>query len=552
MLVSKIHKFDYIVTKNEMEALLLEDNLIKRHRPQYNIALKDDKKYPYIKITLNREFPTVFITRQLNQDGSKYFGPYTDVRSLSNTVELLEKIFKLRTCKRKITRDMVKNKIYDKPCLNFQINKCDAPCIANISYENYRKKIKQVILFLRGKNSLVRNQLEEEMKKEASKNHFEKAAEYRDQIKRIIKLKNKQVVNKYNFEDMDVIGIGREEKICCAVLFKIREGKLIRKGHYFLENTEGEKNSSILNRFLTHSANWWIHEDKAPKLLVQEKPTDKKLLEKLLSAKIFIPQRGDKKKLVEMAKRNAFLYVEEKKLSHLKTSQRTVFAVKILKDELHLSKLPRKIAAFDVSNLFGSEAVASMVFFDNGKPRKNQYRRFKIKTVQGINDYLMMEEVITRYLSHLEEDKFERPDLILIDGGKGQLNYALKALSKYSYKIYLFSLAKGLEEVFTPGRKEPIVIPRTSYALKLLQKLRDEAHRFAITYHKKLRDKKTSSSQLDQIPGIGEKRKFELLKYFISIEKIKKASIQELASLPGISDKLAKVILKKLNKKGNE
>ncbi|MBC8526736.1 MAG: excinuclease ABC subunit UvrC [Candidatus Cloacimonetes bacterium] len=547
ILVSKIADFEYIVTRTEIDALILEANLIKKHRPKFNAALKDDKKYPYIKIDVKNNFPKVIVTRTILKDGSKYFGPYTEAHSIRRTLNLLEKVFRLRICNRKIPRENTNNPSFDQPCLNFQINKCDAPCIGNISYKNYRKKVEQVILFLKGKTDEIVKQLQKAMEQASEKNQFEKATELRDQIIRIGKISTKQIVRKTNLEDLDIIGIGRDDKLCCVVILKIREGRLIKKEHYFMENTYGKSNGNILNRFLTQYYNF--QEDIAPKILTQTNPEDKELVSKWLNAEIFIPQKGDKKKLVEMAKQNAFLLVEEKKLAHLKSAHRTVFAVKELKDKLHLPKLPRKISAFDESNLQGSEAVASMVFFDNGKPKKSQYRRFKIKTVSGINDYLMIEEAVTRYLSHLEEKKYETPDMILIDGGKGQLTFAKKALEKYPYKIELFSIAKRLEEVFSINSNEPIIIPKTSYALKLLQQIRDEAHRFAIKYHKTLRNRKTSMSVLDRIPGIGRKRKMALLKYFHSLINIKRSSINDLQEVSGISKKIAVTIYNYLHKK---
>ena len=546
ILVSKIADFEYIVTRTEIDALILEANLIKKYRPKYNAALKDDKKYPYIKIDVKDNFPRVIVTRTILKDGSKYFGPYTEAHSIRRTLKLLENVFHLRTCNRKIPKENTNNPSFERPCLNFQIHKCEAPCIGNISYENYRKKVEQVILFLKGKTDVIMKQLQNAMEQASEKAQFEKASELRDQIIRIGKISTNQIVRKTNLADLDIIGIGREDKLCCVVILKIREGRLIKKEHYFMENTLGKSEGNILNRFITQYYNF--QEDIAPKILTQTNPEDNELISKWLNAEIFIPQKGDNKKLVEMAKQNAFLLVEEKKLAHLKSAHRTVFAVKELKDRLRLLKLPRKISSFDVSNLQGNEAVASMVFFDNGKPKKSQYRRFRIKTVSGINDYLMIEEAVTRYLSHLEEEKYEIPDMILIDGGKGQLTFANKALKKYPYKIELFSIAKRLEEVFAINSKEPIIIPKTSYALKLLQQIRDEAHRFAIKYHKTLRDKKTTVSVLDKIPGIGEKRKKELLKHFHTIKNIKKSSISELASITGISIKLAQTILESLNK----
>ena len=546
VLVSRINDLDYIVTRSELDALILEDTLIKKHRPKFNVSLKDDKRYPYLKITMKDAFPRVVVTRSIERDSAKYFGPYTEAHSIRNTLILLEKIFKLRTCNKYIPKEVRKNVSDDRACLNFQINKCDAPCIGNITYEEYRERINQVILFLKGKTDDIISQLKSQMEKASKNRQFEKASQYRDQILEISHVTKKQIMSNQSLTDADVIGIARFESACCSVILKIRDGKLIKKEHYFLENTEQEEPALILSRFITHYYNF--REDIPPILMIQREPEDSQLLEELLKTKIHIPQRGDKKKLLDMAIHNAFLLVEEKKLAHIKSSQRTVFAVKELKERLHLGRLPRKIAAFDVSNLFGKEAVASMVFFDNGKPKKSQYRRFKIKLVPGIDDYKMMNEAVSRYLTHLEDEIVDKPDLILIDGGKGQLSAAEKALKNTTHSISLFSLAKRLEEIFKPGKKEPIIIPKTSYALKLLQQIRDEAHRFAITYHKNLRDKKTHYSELDGIEGIGEKRKMLLLSYFGSVQKIRDATIGDLSSVPGISDKIAHKILVTLQK----
>jgi len=544
VLVGRITDLDYIVTRSELDALILEDTLIKKHRPKFNVSLKDDKRYPYLKITMKDAFPRVVVTRSLERDGAKYFGPYTEAHSVRNTLILLEKIFKLRTCNKYIPKEVKKQDSDDRACLNYQINKCDAPCIGNVSYEEYRERINQVVLFLKGKTEDVISQLRSQMEKAADNQRYEKASQFRDQILEISHVTTKQIMSNQSLFDADVIGVGRWESECCSVILKIRDGKLIKKEHYFLENTEQEELSLILSRFITHYYNY--REDIPPILMIQQEPEDSLLLEELLKTKILVPQRGDKKKLLDMAKHNAFLLVEEKKLAHIKSSQRTVFAVKELKEKLRLAHLPRKIAAFDVSNLFGKEAVASMVFFDNGKPKKSQYRRYKIKMVSGIDDYKMMNEAVSRYLTHLEDENVEKPDIILIDGGKGQLSAAEKALKISTHSISLFSLAKRLEEVFELGRKAPIIIPKTSYALKLLQQIRDEAHRFAITYHKNLRDKKTHYSELDGIDGIGEKRKMLLLSYFGSVQKIRDATVEELSFVPGISSKIASKILASL------
>jgi excinuclease ABC subunit C len=545
ILVSQIKDFDYIVTRNEVESLILEANLIKQYKPRFNVALRDNKKYPYIKIDVKNPFPRAIVTRRIQSDGSKYFGPYTEAHSIRNTLNTLEKIFRLRTCTRAIPKNN-KQKQFERPCLNFQINKCDAPCIGNIDYTTYQKKINQVILFLRGNTDTVISELQKEMERAAEATNFEEAGKLRDQIREIQRISTKQVVTKLISENLDAIAISKEEKLCCVVLLKVREGRLIKKEHYFLEHAEDESIEFVLARFI--SQYYTQQEDIPKKLLVSTIPEDADLIADWLHTEIIVPQRGDKYQLLKMANQNAFMQLDEKKLSHLKSTYRTVFVVKELKDALHLSKLPRKIAAFDVSNLQGEEAVASMVFFDNGKPKKSQYRRYKIKNVQGINDYEMIEEAVTRYLSHLDEKNVEKPDMILIDGGKGQLAFAQKALKKYAYDIPIFAIAKRLEEIFTVGRKEPIIIARTSPALKLLQKIRDEAHRFAITYHKTLRDRKASLSELDSIPGIGEKRKLQLLKKFHSVAEIRRASIEELQETPGISRKLAQTIHSYLNK----
>ena len=545
VLVSRIADLDYIVTRSEMDALILEDTLIKKHRPKFNVSLKDDKRYPYLKITMKEAFPRVVVTRSVDRDGSKYFGPYTEARSVRHTLMLLEKIFKLRTCTKYIPKE-VKQENADRACLNFQINKCDAPCIGNVSYEDYRERIDQVILFLKGKTDAIISKLKEKMEQASIEQKFEKASGIRDQIMEISHISKKQIMSNQSLADADVIGIARFESACCSVILKIRDGKLIKKEHYFLENTDEANLQLIISRFITHYYNY--REDIPSQLITQEVPDDNELLTELLKTKIYIPQKGDKKKLVDMAKHNAFLLVEEKRLAHIKSSQRTVFAVKELKEKLRMDKLPRKIAAFDVSNLYGEDAVASMVFFDNGKPKKNQYRRFKIKFVPGIDDYKMMNEAVTRYLSHLKDKDVEMPDLILIDGGKGQLSAAHSALKKSKYGISLFSIAKRLEEIFKPGKHETIIIPKTSYALKLLQQIRDEAHRFAITYHKNLRDKKIQYSELDGIEGIGEKRKLLLLSYFGSVEKLRDATLEELSCVPGISDKIAQKIKFSLQK----
>ncbi len=554
ILVSHIHNFEYIVTNNELEALILEANLIKKYKPRFNISLKDDKKYPFIKIDIKESFPKVEITRNFILDGAKYFGPYTDIYSLKQTLKVLNKIFPFRTCKRNIPANPEsrgssfgrKETSYNRPCLNYYIKKCYAPCIGKITSAEYKDMIKQVIMFLQGNTEKIIHNLKDKMMKASEKQKFEEAAIWRDKIKTIKSISQKQIMYSSKSEDKDIIGLAQEENLCCISLMKVRNGKLIMNESYFLNNTRDNSNAKILSEFIKQY--YTNQQERLPQeILLETEPQDSSLISKWLKCEFKIPQRGDNKRFVKLAQDNAFIILENKKLAHIKSKQRTDFIIREMKDILRLPILPRKIAAFDISNIQGTDAVGSMVFFDNGKPKKKNYRHFKIKSVNKnlsgdrlIDDYQMMREVVSRYLSHLDTE--EHPDLLLIDGGKGQLHFAMRAMKKSDYNIPIISLAKRLEEIFIPEEKNSIIIPKTSPVLKLLQRIRDEAHRFAITYHKKLRARKISKSELDDIRGIGEKRKLLLLKEFSSVEGIKNACLQDLQAVRGFNSKLAKIV----------
>ena len=537
-LVSKIADLDYIVTTTEEQALILEANLIKKYRPKYNIMLKDDKQYPFIKITLKEDFPRIFVTRDMKKDGSRYFGPYTDSRAIRKTLRLLEWIFPMKTCSRIIEEG---KPLYKRACMNLQMGKCPAPCVGKITKAEYKKTVKNVINFLNGRNQDVIDDLILQMNLHSQKMEFEEAARKRDRIADIQKLNKSRNLFFTDQKNRDVIGIYQEDKLAAASVLKILSGKLLNKEIYVLENSAGSTLSSLMSAFLKQ---YYVPKlDSLPhRILLQEKPDEFTSLNKLLHNKLENPQRGERKSLVKIAKDNAFNFVEEQKLKYLRKSDRTIFPIKELKDKFGLTNLPRKMVCLDISTIQGTDTVSSLVFFENGKPKKKNYRHYIIKTVQGQDDFASMAETMNRYLLKINEQ--EKPDLIVIDGGKGQLSSAQAILMELEIDdIALISLAKRLEEVYLPGKTESIILPRSSSALRLLVNLRDEAHRFAITFHRKRRSKRTLQSELDKIGGIGEKTKFTLLKEFGSIENIKNATIAELSDVKGIGEKSAKLIL---------
>lgn len=564
-MMERARDFDYLVTDSEVEALILESNLIKEYRPRYNILLRDDKSYPFLKVTLNEAFPRVFTTRRLLKDGARYFGPYTRVGAINETLRLLKKLFPFRSCKQK--NPVSKG----RPCLNYHIRRCLGPCCDFISKEEYREMIDQVVLFLEGRQDEVVKNLKTRMENAASNLEFEKAAELRDQLKAIEEVMEKQKVLSSGEEEQDVVAMARGTGVVCVVVFFIRSGKLIGRDYHILDGTEQMERADILTSFLKqyyHRSEFVPAEVIVEDLLPEETAVLTSWLSKRRGSRVYlkVPQRGEKKKLVEMAGKNALLVLQEEEAGRLQKRENIRQALNELAGRLALEQPPVRLECFDVSNIQGSSAVASMVVFEEGKPARDQYRKFKIKTVQGPDDYASMREVISRRFNRAMEEqrligsgqlssrkaKFHRlPQMVLIDGGKGQLSAALSAMKEAGYgNIPVFGLAKEEELIFVPGRPAPVVLPRDSQSLYLVQRLRDEAHRFAITYHRQLRDKKNLRSLLDEIDGIGPKRRRELLKAFGTIDEIKKACLEELAGVPAMNKKAADAVYKFFRRSG--
>lgn len=521
ILMSHFDSLEYIITNSEKEALILEANLIKKHRPRYNIQLKDDKRYPYVKIT-NEKFPRIVITRNITKNGS-YYGPFTDVGSVKKTVKFLKSLFKIRTC-----RNM------NGPCLNSQIDLCYAPCDGNISEKEYNEIIKKIDLFFQGKYSVIVKNLKKEMMEAAESQEYEKAAVLRDQYQSIEEIMDKQFVELADDDlDQDVIAIAENKNTVIIVVMAIRNGKIVGKDDFLMSGTEYDSNEDVLYAFIQQYYGYNRHIPK--QIIVDNKIEGFELLEEWLTdlrgnrVYIKVPEKGIKLRLVQMAKKNAEIIKHQKK-----TLENSLIE---LKKYLKLDKLPRVIEGYDISNISGKMAVGSKVSFLDAKPNKKKYKHFKINT-PGPNDFEMMRELLTRRLKMLDSD--EEPDLIVIDGGKGQLNVACEVLDDLNLShIPIIGLAKEFEEIFIPNSSRPIIIPKNNKALHLLQRVRDESHRFAITYHRKLRSKNISQSSLDDIKGIGKNRKLNLLKEFGDIESIKNASVKQLASVKSMNNSVA-------------
>jgi len=541
-LVKNIQDIEYILTDSELEALILECNLIKKHRPKYNISLKDDKTYPYLRIT-KEDFPRVLVTRKLIKDGSKYFGPYTSVTSLRETVELLQKLFRFRNCNPGTFNA-------NRACLNAHIERCSAPCVGKISKAEYNENIKQIILFLEGKQEDLVQNLEQEMQKAAAELNFEKAALLRDQIQSIKQIMERQKIVSEDSVDQDVIAMARGFNESCVQIFFVRNGKIIGRENYFLKGTDDTDRAEIIQSFIKQ---YYNSQDLIPaQILIETDIPEAKILEQWLTKKrgsrvyINVPKRGKKKDLVDLVGRNALETMEKADLDKQHKKAMTEDAVMELKRELSLEKVPLRIECYDISNTQGTESVGSMVVFEEGRPKKEHYRRFKIKTVEGPNDFASIYEVVSRRFKRAGEEQgaFSKlPDLVLIDGGKGQLEYARKAMVEEGYsEIPTYAIAEKEDWLITQNHRDPIILPRSSKALYLLQRIRDEAHRFAITYHRSLRGKRNLASILNDIPGVGENRKQNLLKHFGSFKKVQKASVEELLEVPGINRKVAQNI----------
>jgi excinuclease ABC subunit C len=558
-MVKNIAEFEYIVTDSEMEALILECNLIKKYRPRYNILLKDDKHYPFIKVTTNEDFPRVFMTRIHAKDGAKYFGPYTDYGAVYETLDLIKKVFPLRTCKMSIKDGETKA----RPCLNYHIGLCSAPCAAFDTKENYGKTVQNIIDLLSGKDKQIAKDLRHQMEAAAESLEFEKAAALRDKVIAVEKIVEKQKIIIGNFEDEDFISIFSDEFDTCAMIFFLRDGKVVGREHYMLESTSGIEKGEIISDFIKefYGGTAFI-----PKSIYVPETEDGELLEQWLTMKreskvwIKVPQRGDKKDLLEMVAKNAKLTMEQFKTKIKQDKEIHKTALKELAEVLELEELPTRIEAYDISNIQGVDSVGSMIVFEGGKAKNSDYRRFKIKSVIGANDYDSMREILTRRFKHgLEEiEKIKErnlelsagkfcvfPDLILMDGGKGQVNIALEVLQNLNIDIPVCGMVKD-DKHNTRGliyNNNEVFMRPSSNSMHLITRIQDEVHRFAITYHRSLRDKRVLHSVLEDIPNVGEKRRKELLKKFGSIENIKNATMEELLDTDSIDKKAAQNII---------
>lgn len=544
---SKIADLEILVTDTEIEALILEANLVKQHKPRYNVNLKDDKHYPYLKITNDDSYSRLIVTRRVRDDGALYFGPYANATAMWRTQRMLVRQFRLRTCNYQIPHP--KGRKY-KVCLQYHIKHCPGPCEDLISPEQYGKEVERVVRFLQGKSEKLIEELQQEMMRYSEQQEFEEAARVRDQITSIAAVVEKQKVDAAQKIDQDVIAVARSGSDLAVVVLQIREGLLIGRQNHYLQVDLTEDNGTIAASFLKQ---YYLDQKFIPaQVFCSTETDDSDLIRAWLTRRrggavnLRFPQRGDKLRLVEMAQTNARLLLGELLTQKQEQREKLPYAVERLQKEAYLQRPPTTIAAFDISNLGTTDPVGSLVFFRQGKPAKKNYRHFKIKTVVGQDDFAMMREVVSRYFSRVLADEEEMPDLCLIDGGRGQLNAALEALEELGINdLQICGLAKKLEEIILPDEKKSLTLPRHSAALKLLQRVRNEAHRFAITHHKKLRDKRTTKSVLDEIPGIGPKRKEKLLREFGSVEKIKAATTADLARVAG-GEKLAAKILEAL------
>jgi excinuclease ABC subunit C len=608
-MLDRVMDVDWMVTDTQVEALMLECNLIKKHHPRYNVRLRDDKHYPYLCVTTSEPFPRVLVARRVKQDGNRYFGPYADSSAMRESMRLIRKVFRIRGCNKQLTPStplLTKGGVgggLDRPCLNFHMGQCDSPCSGRISREEYAELVRDTCLFLEGRQESLAEGLEKAMHAASDRLEFERAARLRDQLDSVRKVVEKQKVISTRSVDQDIISVGRDGGASCVQLFFVRSGKLVGQGNFFLEGILDESPESSLDEFIKQ---YYRDATYVPReILISYDPPDKALLEDWLSMKrgsrvsLVHPKRGAKRRLVELAAENATLIAKRETSIREGDEEEAARDLEALSEALNLPEPPSRIEAYDISNIQGREAVGSMVVFEDGMPAKSQYRRFKIRTVEQSDDYAMIREVLRRRLAHGSGDpKFASlPDLILIDGGKGQLSAALEALRGDGvmgrhgdtakapsplegegwgegeigvhprssevdsesairnpkseigessvppwFDIPVVALAKRLEEIYVPGSEVPIVLERSDRALRLLQRIRDEAHRFALGYHHKLRQKSARKSVLDSIPGIGAQRRKALIRRFGSVAGVKRASLEDLLSVPGLTRPLAEKI----------
>lgn len=549
-MVTHIRRFEYIITDSELEALVLECNLIKEHRPKYNTMLMDDKAYPFIKVTVEEPYPRVMLARRMAKDKSRYFGPYTSAGAVKDTIELIRRLYHVRSCNRKLPRDIGK----ERPCLNYHIHQCKAPCQGYISEEEYRKSIQEVLRFLGGNYEGILKDLEEKMNQASEDLEFERAIEYRELLSSVQKIAQKQKITDTAGEDRDILAVASEGEDAVVQVFFIRGGRLIGRDHFYLKIGEGDGAGEILSSFVKqfYAGTPYIPAE----IMLPEPVADAEVIEEWLSGKrgrkvhIRIPQKGMKEKLVELAEKNAALVLNTDRERLKREEGRTIGAVKELEKILGLTGI-RRMEAYDISNTSGFASVGSMVVYERGKPKRNDYRKFRIKGVQGPDDYASMEEVLTRRFQHgLEEQKEgkdlggfrEFPDLILMDGGKGQVNVALEVLEKLGLSIPVCGMVKD-DNHRTRGlyyNNTELPIDRDSECFRLITRIQDEAHRFAITFHRQLRGKNQVHSVLDDIPGVGPARRKDLMRHFENIEAIRNADIEELKKLPSMNEKSAR------------
>lgn len=607
-MVAKIDDIEFLVVRNEVEALVLESNYIKQYRPKYNVLLRDDKSYPYIKVALTEDFPRVYRVRSFKHDGNRYFGPYTNSGAVDATLDLLNKLFAYRTCRYDASNWAAprtgeppagwKPKLLARPCTQYYIHRCGAPCVANVSREEYNQVIKQVILFLEGKHDEVLKDLHAKMDQAAEDLNFEEAARIRDRIKAVEKVLEKQrIINTEGQDDQDVVALASADDETCAQVFFFRSGKLVGREYFILQGTRDSSPGEIMTSFLQQFYETSPHIP--AEVITEVEPDDRAVLQNWLREKrkqlgvsngggrtveITVPRRGDKVRLVEMVKQNAHEVLEQQRIKWLTDSQKTQMALEELQEALNLVTPPQRIECYDISNTQGTNSVGAMVVFEGGRPKNSEYRRFKIKTVEGANDFASHQEVLRRRFRKVtaqqergveveatavidktsgqrdgDEESVELeneqgseqmqhdwalPDLVIIDGGKGQLNAAMEVMNGLKLDIPTIGVAKEegshtklttAEEIYIPGASDPIILPRNSQGLYLLQRIRDEAHRFSITYHRKVRSERTFKSVLDEIPGIGPKRKKALMTHFGSVRAISAASVEDLAGLEGMT-----------------
>jgi len=549
-LVRNIADLDCIVTATEQEALILEATQIRAHKPRYNIQLKDDKKYPFIRIT-NEAFPRIFSTRTVVRDGSRYLGPYSNVRAMHTTLDMLRKIFPVRSCDFNLPTKGV------RLCLEYHIKRCEGPCEQMVDEAEYKKTIDHAVRFLRGKNSEVIKAIRERMEIASESLQFEKAARYRDQLKALESMQARQKVVMDRPIDRDILAIARnDDEACCSVL-EIREGRLLGKKHHFLGGIIDSTDRDVISAF---ARQFYLQNDFVPnEIHLPILPSDAEEISSWLSermnskVKLFAPQRGAKAQMMVMAEKNAQQMLKERQMKREMKRDRVPQSVYALQRDLNLQSLPRRVEGIDISNFQGTDSVGSLVCFVDGKAKRSQYRFFKIRDIEGPNDFASIHQVVFRRFKGLKERGESLPDLLLIDGGKGQLSSAVQALREVGADTQpVLGIAKRLEEVFLPGHSTPIILPKTSASLRLLQMLRDEAHRFALKNHREQRGKRTLTSSLDDIPGVGPKRRNALIKLFGSVQRIRAASTQDIANVPGFSLHLAEDIKRHLGNAGGE